>query len=164
MTVRCRLLSREELAKAEDDRLALAKSRGADPDWCKANKADYGWASLGEITGPCVMWLAPWYFNPENRAHKIRRDQALKAIANGSFGSGERNYYLSRFYWQDWSDKRPPICVLTPNGKEWCVDARSSNGEGWKVTGKPPSITCKPSIQVPGYHGWLTNGEFSAPL
>jgi hypothetical protein len=51
--------------------------------------------------------------------------------------------------------------VLTPNGKEWCVDAKSSNGDGWVVTGDPPKITCYPSIVVPDYHGFLREGVFT---
>ena len=160
----CRFLDETEFRKADDARLALAKQRGNDPAWLAANKSSYGHASLAEITGGGVMWFATWYFNPANPAHTIRREQALRAIAEGGFGTGERNYYLSRFYWQDWSDKRPPICVMCPNGKEWCVDSKSSNGEGWRVLGNPPLITCSPSIQVPGYHGFLTSGVFSPPL
>ncbi len=160
----CHFLTPKMFREAEEARMALAKRREADPEWLKANNTNYGWASLAEITGPCVMWYLPWLFDPDKAEHKVRRDMALQAIADGSFGTGEHNYYLSRFYWQDWSDKRPPLCVLTPNGKEWVVDAKSSNGEGWKVTGTEPQISCQPSIQVDGYHGYLTNGEFSPPL
>lgn len=164
--MKCRLLTAEEFRHAEDRRQELATMRRNDPEWLRANNATYGWASLHEITGPAVMWYVPWYFDPNNPEHKPRRDNALKAIAENKF---QYNYYLSRFYWQDWSDKRPPICVLTPHGKEWCVDAKSSNGEGWRVTGEAPLLSVTPSIDVPGYHGWLgvngaQPGEFSAPL
>lgn len=146
---------------AEEARMALGATRAADEEWKRANNASYGWASLHEVVKPCAMWLAWWYFNPADVAHKIRRDAALAAIADGSFGKGERNYYLSVHYWRDWSHKRAPICVLCPNGKEWCVDAKSSNGDGWTVTGDPPTITCAPSIMVPGYHGFLRGGVFT---
>jgi hypothetical protein len=159
--MQCRFLTREEFRAADDARLALAKKRGEDAEWLKANNATYGWARLDEITGPGIMWSVPWYFDPENPEHKLRRERALEAIKDGSFGTGERNYYLSRFYWERWSHVRSPISVLCPNGVEWCIDAKSSNGEGWEVTGEAPAITARPSILVPGYHGWLTEGVFS---
>jgi hypothetical protein len=157
----CRFLDRQAFAAVEAERVALAKRRGDDAAWKEANKAEYGWASLAEITGPCVMWLAHWYYDHDDPQVRVRRDKAIAAIVDGSFGRGEKNYYLSRYYWQQWSDRRPPICVLCPNGREWCVDAKSRNGDGWMVTGDPPLITCEPSIQVPGYHGFLRNGVFT---
>lgn len=165
----CRFLDEAEFRKAENARYELAKRRGNDPRWLIANNSTYGYASLNEITGPCVMWFATWYFNPANPEHTIRRETALRAITEGHFGKGECNYYLSRFYWQNWSDKRPPICVMCPNGAEWCVDSKSSNGEGWKVIGDPPLLCCTPSIQAPGYHGYLGSngvppGVFTSPL
>jgi hypothetical protein len=72
--------------------------------------------------------------------------------------------FLSVHYWRDWSDKRPPICVVCPNGEWWEVDRKSSNGEGWIVTGELPTITCSPSIVVDGYHGFLRAGEFTPDL
>lgn len=158
--MKCRLLTPDEFNLAEDQRMSLARRRGADPEWLAANKAEYGWARLDEITGPCVMWFAPWLFDPTDPQHKGRRNKALADIAAGS----KTKFYLSKFYWRDWSDKRPPIGVLTPNGKEWLVDAVSQNGEGWVVTGEAPDITCQPSISMPGYHGFLTNGEFSGSI
>jgi hypothetical protein len=158
--MRCRFLSPDEFRDAEQARQALAKARDGDYDWKVANSATYGWATLSEIAGPCVMWYVPWYFDPNDATHVLRRETALQSIADGTFGKGDKNYYLSKHYWQDWSDKRPPICVTCPNGREWCVDAKSSNGDGWKVTGDVPNITCHPSIVVPEYHGWLRNGEF----
>jgi hypothetical protein len=44
----------------------------------------------------------------------------------------------------------------------WHTTARSSNdAEGmWEVTGEPPNITVRPSINVMGdWHGWITDGE-----
>lgn len=160
----CHFLDEAAHSAAEDRRMALAKQREADPAWRAANNATYGWASLHEVVAPCAMWFARWYFDPADPEKGLRRSAALAAIADGSFGTGERNYYLSRMYWQQWSDKRPPICVLCPNGREWVVDAKSSNGEGWTVTGDPPRITCAPSILVPGYHGFLREGVFTPNL
>lgn len=146
----------EAYRKAQDARMALGRQRDGDAAWKAANGATYGWARLDEvITAPCPMWFSPWMFDPIDPEHRARRDRALAAIADGSFG------YLSRFYWTTWSDKRPPISVLCPNGAEWCVDARSSNGDGWQVSGDPPLLVVTPSIQVPGYHGFL--GSNGAP-
>jgi Family of unknown function (DUF6527) len=51
-----------------------------------------------------------------------------------------------------------------PNGCEWEIDRWSSNGAGWRVTGELPRITCVPSIICGDYHGFLRDGEFTAPL
>lgn len=160
----CHFLEDAARSAAEDQRIALARVRDTDEAWKRANNATYGWARFAEVVRPCAMWYARWYFDPENPEHKIRREKALDAIVTGTFGTGERNYYLSRFYWEDWSHIRPPICVLCPNGDEWCVDAKSSNGEGWKVTGSVPTITAQPSIATKGYHGFLNNGVFTGDL
>lgn len=149
-------------AVAEEARRALGQKRGSDPEWLRANGTDYGWARLEEITGPMPMHFAPWYFDPSDPGDRPKRDVALKAIADGTFG--KQHYYLSRFYWSQWSDKRPPILVICPDGSHWCVDAVSSNGEGWTVTGTPPKITCSPSIAVSGYHGYLKDGVFTPGL
>lgn len=163
----CHFLDAKAFREAEDARMALAKAREADPAWLAANNTTYGWASLREVVKPCAMWHATWFYDPAEPDKAIRRSAALAAIANGTFGTGERSYYLSRFYWQQWSDKRAPICVLCPNGVEWCVDAKSSNGEGWTVTGDPPHLVVSPSIAVTGYHGFLgqqTPGVFSGNI
>lgn len=157
----CHFLDDAAHSTAENARMALAKSREKDPAWMRANNAKYGWARLDEVVAPCAMWFVPWYFDPKDPKDASRRETALASITAGTFGTGARNYYLSRHYWLQWSDKRPPICVLCPNGKEWCVDAKSNNGDGWTVTGDPPLITAAPSILVPGYHGFLQNGRFT---
>lgn len=68
---------------------------------------------------------------------------------------------LSEHYWQTWSRVRPPLCVVCPNGAQWEIDRKSSNGSGWVVTGSWPNLNCSPSIVVPGYHGFLQNGAFT---
>jgi hypothetical protein len=72
--------------------------------------------------------------------------------------------FLSVHYHRDWMGKRPPIELVCPNGFIWCVDRKSSNGDGWTVTGEWPNITCSPSIVAGDYHGFLQNGEFTADL
>lgn len=95
---------------------------------------------------PGMMWLAPWYWDPaKGDENRMRRGGA----------------HLSPHYWRDHAGTRPPIVVCCPNGREWMVDAKSTNGDGWKVTGEPPTITCAPSIAVPGYHGFLRDGVFT---
>lgn len=53
------------------------------------------------------------------------------------------------------------LVVKTPDG-DWQVDVPSwSNGKagpGWTRTGQIPNVTARPSILMPKYHGWLTNG------
>jgi len=54
------------------------------------------------------------------------------------------------------------LVVQTPGG-EWNVDGPSmgadrKRGPSWTRTGTPPLVTAKPSILMPSYHGFLTNG------
>lgn len=103
---------------------------------------------------PGMAWFEPWYFDPLCKCPEIK-DHMIKerpVDINESF--------LSPHYWRDWSNYRPPIAVVCPNGEVWEIDRRSSNGDGWKVLGELPNITCTPSILLRDYHGWLTNGEF----
>lgn len=78
--------------------------------------------------------------------------------------------FLSPQYKQNWADKRPPIIVCLPNGQTWLVDGLCGDGHGgrkdygWTVTGEAPNITVSPSINDPGYHGFLQNGVFTDDL
>ncbi len=85
-------------------------------------------------------------------AHRDRFLAACQVDAHG----------LSIHYWKDWSHIRPPICVVCPNGEQWEIDRKSSNGTGWTVKGEWPNLTCSPSIVVEGYHGFLKDGLFTA--
>lgn len=143
------LLTAAQFSAAEEQRHELARSR-----------PDGAGASLREILAPGAMWEVPWYFDPGNPDGRERRRRALEAIEAGE----PIRDYLSRHYWLDWSDKRPPLCVLCPNGAEWCLDSKSSNGTGWAVTGAAPLITAAPSILVPGYHGFLRDGVFTPDI
>lgn len=101
---------------------------------------------------PGMGWFTPWVFDPQG--NKGRRMMiAGPQAANVSF--------LSVHYWRDWADRRPPICVVGPNGQEWEIDRKSSNGDGWVVTGEWPRLTCAPSIVLDGYHGFLRDGVFT---
>lgn len=102
--------------------------------------------------GGGTMWYCPWYHDPNDPSD----------IAD--LESGHTRLFLSEHYIRDWARIRPPIMVLCPNGSMWCVDQKSSNGNGWTVTGEIPNITAMPSIVVPGYHGWLKDGEFSEDI
>ena len=104
---------------------------------------------------PGMGWYEPWYWDPEGIWKDRPQDRQLKRW---------NDPFLSIHYWRDWADKRAPICVVGPNGEHWEIDRKSSNGNGWEVTGEWPNITCKPSIVLTGYHGHLTNGEFGPDL
>lgn len=100
---------------------------------------------------PGMMWEMPWIAAPKR--YDPSRDMHPRS-------------YLSVHYYRDWAAKRPPICVATPGTRaaQWCIDSKSSNGDGWVVTGDAPLLTCSPSIVVDGYHGFLQNGIFTPPL
>jgi hypothetical protein len=110
---------------------------------------------------PGMAFEMPWYFDPRGELAAIggsRKTAMITADRKGELG------FLSMHYWRDWSSKRPPICVVCPNGEWWEIDRKSSNGDGWIVTGDFPNITCAPSIVVEGYHGFLRDGEFTPDI
>lgn len=112
------------------------------------------WRNDRRILLPGTGWLCPWYFDPKGEMPADRRDPMCQ----------HGDPFLSIHYWRDWADKRAPITVICPNGAEWCIDCKSSNGDGWIVTGEWPNITCTPSIVAGDYHGFLQNGEFTRDL
>lgn len=60
-------------------------------------------------------------------------------------------------------------CVVLPNraGTWWTTLDASDTGNLWEVTGEPPNITVRPSINYPdsrpgrGWHGHIVNGEMT---
>jgi hypothetical protein len=94
------------------------------------------------------MWYCPWYVEDRDEAE-------LRAGHSG---------ILSRFYTEQWLGKRMPIMVMLPDWSLWCIDQKSSNGEGWTVVGNAPQVTASPSILVPRYHGFLQNGVLTPDL
>lgn len=107
---------------------------------------------------PGMAWHQPFYFDPHGELKEFRRPGFREEAMFTSRDQPGANF-LSIHYWNDWSTKRPPICVVCPNGEVWEIDRKSSNGDGWKVTGELPAISCSPSIAAQGYHGYLgTNG------
>jgi hypothetical protein len=94
---------------------------------------------------PGMAWPMPWYFDPLDELKDlpgayVGRRPMITADRKGEPG------FLSVHYWRDWADKRAPVCVVCPNGEWWEIDRKSSNGDGWVVTGELPAITCVPSI------------------
>ena len=109
------------------------------------------WRNDRRIFTPGMGWFNNWYWDPEGKRKCMVREA-------GTVG------FLSRFYWRDWAHKRAPIEIICPDGSLWCPDRKSSNGEGWEVTGEWPNLTAAPSIDTGPYHGFLRNGEFSSDL
>lgn len=104
------------------------------------------------IFKPGMCWFQPWYHDPLGisppNGHVMfptRED--------------DKHNFLSVHYWDLHGWKRPPICVVLPNGEQWEVDRKSSNGTGWIVRGELPNLAVTPSIAAKGYHGYLgSNG------
>lgn len=107
---------------------------------------------------PGSGWYCPWVYDPTGERERNGLNVMIKCAEKGKLG------YLSPHYWRDWADKRPPICIMGPGGEQWEIDRKSSNGDGWAVTGEWPNITCNPSIVLRKYHGYLRNGEFTSDL
>ena len=98
-----------------------------------------------------------------------RNDRRVFLPGMGWFNDSypDRDYgqdFLSTHYRRDWAGKRSPIEIVCPNGAIWGIDRKSSNGDGWVLTGEWPNITCSPSIVADDYHGFLRNGEFTPDL
>lgn len=108
---------------------------------------DNVWNTESGNQEPGCMWYVPWFFDPAK--------DYIKVLEQSRF---------SIYYKQNHAMNRPPICVKCPDGRDWMIDMKSSNGEGWKVTGEPPFITCSPSIDTGTYHGFLQNGVFTDDL
>lgn len=70
----------------------------------------------------------------------------------------------STHYTVDHAGKRPMLAVVLPDGNIWSMDAKAPNGSGWTVSGEPPNLTARPSVDSGTYHGWLTDGVFSDDL
>ena len=79
--------------------------------------------------------------------------------------------FHSRFGGQEWPDcGGKHLIAFTPNGWEWDINSRAKNcgtkndpnHRCWTVVGKiegdPLDITVNPSIDVPGWHGYLEHG------
>jgi hypothetical protein len=107
---------------------------------------------------PGMAWEMDWIFDPTGLRQASGKNVMIKSR------DAPNAEHLSVYYWRDWADKRPPLCLVCPNGEIWEPDRVSSNGPGWQVAGIYPHITCRPSIVVTGYHGWLTDGQFSGNL
>lgn len=150
----CKLLSRQEFKEREQarhDAIEASRKAANDPNLLLPEHYQENWFEPG------TMYECPWYHDPQDPRDNIDRKHALERIERGEL----RKSFLSDMYWRDWSDKRAPITVFCPNGKLWCIDQVSKNGDGWTVTGTAPNVTCHPSIVVPGYHGYLQNGVFT---
>lgn len=107
---------------------------------------------------PGMGWTMPWYYDPTGERERQNKHVMIPAAEKGKLG------FLSTYYWRDWADIRPPLCIVCPNGETWEADRKASNGEGWEIRGEWPNLTITPSIVVRGYHGFLTNGEFTPDL
>lgn len=129
-------------------------------------KAGY-WHEDPRIFTPGTAWPEPWYFDALGDLEGTDFDDDVyfhyKKPPNDPWNR-EKSHILSPHYWERCAHKRPPYAVICPNGEIWEIDRWSNNGSGWIVTGEFPLITCQPSIVVPGYHGYLTDGKFSADL
>ncbi len=104
---------------------------------------------------PGMMWEVPWYYDPVRDAARL--PERLRFAREG------KSSVLSVRYYERDAATRAPVCVVTPNGDEWCIDSIARNGPGWACDGVPPLLVCSPSIQTPNYHGWLGSNHPGTP-
>lgn len=160
--ITCTLLTPAQFEQSEKDR------RGAMEGWRVRHGDEWTPERRAEnmkYRPPGTMWFCPWYHDP---AHEGAAERRAKELARPEewWNPGNHSRFLSLHYWRDWADKRPPICVVGPNGDEWIPDQVSNNGTGWTVTGDAPLLTVTPSIWLSqgkenAYHGYL--GSQGAP-
>jgi hypothetical protein len=62
------------------------------------------------------------------------------------------------------NDPKGPLIVRLPGNYDWNTDGPDKKGGYWTREGMPPKVTVTPSIAVPGYHGYLTNGVLTNDL
>jgi len=169
MTVQCRFIPPEEYTR-------ICKEHQDQREAIKAAHPEMSWTELSQLPEmrihmrdnffpPGSMWYAPWY-TPWDHEPDMNVEEKIKEL----LALPKEKRFLSSYYLRDWALKRPPIVVVLPKGGEWCCDQVASNGDGWKVTGEVPNITCHPSIgrgnptgKTTGYiyHGFLRNGVFT---
>lgn len=122
-------------------------------------RADTGELVTLRDAPPGAMWEAAWMVD------HITLDE-LRAGRRSSLSSEWKDRCLSE------GRIIAPLVLRLPGGGEWVIMQRASNGAaredgytgGWTWDGSPPRITARPSILVPGYHGWLTDGVLSDDL
>lgn len=61
-------------------------------------------------------------------------------------------------YWLTQYDGKPHLTVRCPDGKNWDLDSRGSEDEGWVWQGEAPKVTAVPSIDTGRWRGWLKDG------
>lgn len=112
---------------------------------------------------PGLAYEAWWLFQPA-AAHNAEIRDAQRAAAE----DGRPTQAFSPEYWLHWSDKRPPLCVILPNGEEYILDQALADGTGHKITGwkqdDGSSLTASGEIVTRGYRGRLKGGFLSDDL
>lgn len=163
--ITCTYLSPAAYSAREEERHAAIDA------WRKQHGQPEGWPpELSTLNAayfpPGTMWSCPWYHDPQDPEDVAGIDATIAKIV----AEPDKHRFLSIHYWRTWARIRPPLMVVCPGGGHWCPDQKSSNGDGWTVTGEAPRITASPSIWVSQgqgapreYHGWLNDGVFSPP-
>ena len=135
---------------------------------------------------PDSAWPTKCDYCPATVPHGAERQVFYSRLYNTASGSPEpgdlfweRWTHDSGLGWCEWSNcAGPHLIAILPNGDRWNVDGRASNctmkqdktHRCWVRHGEPPNVhvdknglTCAAgagSIVVPGWHGFLHNGEF----
>lgn len=164
--LRCVLLTRQEFGERE-------KARRANVDEHRRRRPGVDYISLwtpelraeqAVFFPPGSMWECPGYFDIDDADDRSHLPEMRRAAESPGYAG-----LLSVHYYRDWADKRAPIVVVCPDGVQWVVDSKSTNGSGWTVTGEAPLLTCSPSIWTQmsnpdSYHGYLRDGLFTDPV
>lgn len=128
-------------------------------DW--VNHADPGWPTHC-VCGYQFAEADQWQCNPDQLYQRqdtgelyTQNDAPAGAMLHMAWNMG-----IS--YYQVGADGLL-LGVKLPNGNWWCVDGPAvRDGQiisgKWQRQGEVPIVTANPSIDAPGYHGWLRDG------
>lgn len=154
----------EDTTEDMGSRMDIPEPVRSDPRWPQECRCGYVFQADDQVQ----VFAEHLYAHPETGAEFSARNAPTGAIILAHWLDAPppadmnvlgRHSMLSRYYYESWYGKRPPIEIKCPprNGL-WCPDSGAENGPGWQVAGELPRITVTPSISMPGYHSFLTDG------
>jgi hypothetical protein len=99
------------------------------------------------------------------RLYRDPRNHQLILLEEAAPGAMYFADWYTRVGWHG-ADRRSLVVIL-PDLTPWLIDGPAQNAPGkipgWTRHGEPPKVVASPSIQTPGYHGFLGGSDGSQP-